>query len=67
VWTMLAVLLVVYVAIAFGFATVLLGLVARWRQEDERELVRAPEEGAPYGPRSERQTDDPVSPMRSTP
>jgi hypothetical protein len=57
---------VVYVAIAFAFATVLLGLAARWRQEDERELVRAPEEGAPYGPR-ELPTDGPVSPMRSTP
>jgi cytochrome bd ubiquinol oxidase subunit I len=67
VWTMLSVLLVVYVAIAFGFATVLRGLVARWRQEDERELVRAPEEGAPYGPRAELQSDGPVSPTRSTP
>ena len=66
VWTMLSVLLVVYVAIAFGFVTVLRGLVARWRQEDERELVRAPEEGAAYGPRSELQSDGPVSPMGST-
>src|SRR2546423_15395569 len=53
VWAMLAVLLVVYALIAIIFVTVLLGLVTRWRHEDERQLVRAPEAGAPYGPRGE--------------
>src|SRR5947209_6338143 len=53
VWAMLAVLLVVYAVIAIIFVTVLLGLVTRWRHEDERQLVRAPEAGAPYGPRRE--------------
>src|SRR6266550_541418 len=42
VWAMLAVLLVVYAVIAIIFVTVLLGLVTRWRHEDERQLVRAP-------------------------
>src|SRR5437899_399511 len=56
VWAMLAVLLVVYAVIAIIFVTVLLGLVTRWRHEDERQLVRAPEAGAPYGPRPELAT-----------
>src|SRR5256884_8912406 len=53
VWAMLGLLLVVYAGIAIIFVTVLLGLVTRWRHEDERQLVRAPEAGAPYGPRPE--------------
>ena len=61
VWAMLAVLLVVYAVIAIIFVTVLLGLVTRWRHEDERQLVRAPEAGAPYGPRRELAADDSVS------
>jgi cytochrome d ubiquinol oxidase subunit I len=67
VWTMLAVLFVVYVAIAVVFVTVIRGLAARWRQEDERELIRAPEEGAPYGPRLGLGTDYRASPMRPLP
>jgi cytochrome d ubiquinol oxidase subunit I len=61
VWTMLSILLVVYAAIAVIFIWVLLGLAARWRQEDERESVRAPEEGAPYGPRMQRAPDGSAS------
>src|SRR5216117_3574359 len=64
VWAMLAVLLVVYAVIAIIFVTVLLGLVTRWRHEDERQLVRAPEAGAPYGPRPELAADGSV---RSSP
>ena len=67
VWSMLSVLLVVYVAIAVIFVTVLLRLAAQWRRDDERELERAPEEGAPYGPRLELATDAPPSPMRRSP
>jgi cytochrome d ubiquinol oxidase subunit I len=67
VWIMLSVLLVVYVLIAFIFVMVLLGLAARWRDEDERELVRAPEEGAPYGPRPELASDGSASLMGSSP
>jgi hypothetical protein len=64
VWAMLAVLLVVYAVIAIIFVTVLLGLATRWRHEDERQLVRAPEAGAPYGPRPELAADGSV---RSSP
>jgi cytochrome bd ubiquinol oxidase subunit I len=67
VWIMLSVLLVVYVLIALIFVTVLLRLAARWRDEDERELVRAPEEGAPYGPRPELASDGSASLMGSSP
>ena len=67
VWIMLSALLVVYVLIALIFVNVLLGLAARWRHEDERELVRAPEEGAPYGPRPELASDGSVSPMGPLP
>jgi cytochrome bd ubiquinol oxidase subunit I len=64
VWAMLSVLLVVYIAIAVIFVIVLLGLAARWRQEDTRDLVRPPEEGAPYGPRASIATEGPVAPVR---
>jgi cytochrome bd ubiquinol oxidase subunit I len=67
VWTMLAVLFVVYVAIAAVFVNLIRGLAARWRQEDERELIRAPEEGAPYGPRLGLGTDYRGSPLRPSP
>jgi cytochrome d ubiquinol oxidase subunit I len=67
VWTMLAVLFVVYVAIAAVFVTVIRGLSARWRQEDDRELIRVPEEGAPYGPRLGLGTAYRGSPMRPSP
>ncbi len=55
VWTMFGVLLVVYAVIAFFFVTLLLRLSTRWRLEDAQtrgEEEAAPEEGAPYGPRS---------------
>ena len=67
VWTMLSVLIVVYTAITLIFVMVLLRLAVRWRHEDERELVQAPETGAPYGPRLDLATDDPASPMRPSP
>ena len=67
VWTMLSVLLVVYAAIGVIFVSVLLSLATRWRQEDERELVRAPEAGAPYGPRPELVRNAPMSPMGPSP
>ena len=67
VWIMFSVLLVVYVLIGLIFVTVLLGLAARWRHEDERELVRAPEEGAPYGPRPELASDGSASLMGPSP
>src|SRR5207248_11596729 len=53
VWTMLAVLIVVYAIIAVVAITLVLKLARRWRQEDAIEAPTAPEEGAPYGPRSE--------------
>jgi cytochrome d ubiquinol oxidase subunit I len=52
VWTMLATLVVVYALIAYFFVRLLVGLGARWRDED------APEEGAPYGPRPRRFAPD---------
>jgi cytochrome d ubiquinol oxidase subunit I len=55
VWMMFGVLLVVYAVIAFFFVTLLLRLSTRWRLEDAEtrgEEEAAPEEGAPYGPRS---------------
>lgn len=64
VWFMLSVLLAVYLAIAVILLTLLLSLAARWRQEDERELVRPPEAGAPYGPRPGLEARGRVSPMR---
>ena len=67
VWTMLSVLIVVYTAITLIFVMALLRLAVRWRHEDERELVQAPETGAPYGPRLDLATDDPASPMRPSP
>jgi cytochrome d ubiquinol oxidase subunit I len=48
VWTMLSVLVVLYSLIAYFFITLLVRLGRRWRDEDA-----APEEGAPYGPRTE--------------
>jgi cytochrome bd ubiquinol oxidase subunit I len=56
VWTMFAALLVVYAVIAYFFVILLLRLSVRWRLEDEGGRggeVLPPEEGAPYGPRSE--------------
>jgi len=55
VWAMLATLVVVYSVIAYFFFAVLRALAARWRHEDVR---GAPEEGAPYGPRSQVFGDD---------
>jgi cytochrome d ubiquinol oxidase subunit I len=51
IWGMLAVLVVVYTAIAAVFVTVVLRLAARWRREDLDEISGAPEKGVPYGPR----------------
>lgn len=48
VWTMLSALVVVYSLIAYFFVTLLVRLGRRWRDEDA-----PPEEGAPYGPRTE--------------
>jgi cytochrome d ubiquinol oxidase subunit I len=53
VWSMLSVLIVVYAAIAVIAITLVLRLAGRWRREDAIEAPTAPEEGAPYGPRSE--------------
>jgi cytochrome d ubiquinol oxidase subunit I len=52
VWSMLSVLVVVYATIAVIAVTLLLKLAGRWRREDASEAPTAPEEGAPYGPRS---------------
>jgi cytochrome d ubiquinol oxidase subunit I len=55
IWSMFAVLLLVYAVIAFFFISGLLRLSARWRLDDAGTGVgrrdSAPEEGAPYGPR----------------
>jgi hypothetical protein len=53
VWSMLSVLIVVYAAIAVIAVTLVLRLAGRWRREDAIEAPTPPEEGAPYGPRSE--------------
>jgi cytochrome d ubiquinol oxidase subunit I len=53
VWSMLSVLIVVYAIIAVVAITLVLKLARRWRQEDAIDAPTAPEEGAPYGPRSE--------------
>jgi cytochrome d ubiquinol oxidase subunit I len=53
VWSMLSVLIVVYAAIAVVAITLVVKLAERWRREDAIEAPTAPEEGAPYGPRSE--------------
>ena len=53
VWSMLTVLIVVYALIAILFVTLVLRLSGRWRREDLAEIAAAPEEGVPYGPRSE--------------
>jgi cytochrome d ubiquinol oxidase subunit I len=53
VWSMLLVLVVVYATIAVIAVTLLLSLARGWRREDAIEAPTAPEEGAPYGPRSE--------------
>jgi hypothetical protein len=42
---------VLYALIAYFFVRLLTGLAARWGREDAG--GPAPEEGAPYGPRSE--------------
>ena len=52
IWTMLAVLVVVYSLIAYFFVVLLLRLAVRWRGED------SPEQGAPYGPRPKRFVGD---------
>jgi cytochrome d ubiquinol oxidase subunit I len=52
IWTMLAVLVVIYSLIAYFFVTLLVRLAARWRDED------SPEQGAPYGPRPQRFVPD---------
>jgi len=49
VWTMLAVLIVVYALIAYFFITLLLKLAARWRREDATD-AKEPEIRVPYGP-----------------
>lgn len=62
IWATLAVLIVVYAAIAFFFFTVLLRLAARWRRDDDAGMGMAeesPERGAPYGPRAARQLGEP--------
>lgn len=51
VWTMLGTLVVVYALIAYFFVYLLLRLAARWRRDDTLG-PSAPEEGAPYGPRT---------------
>ena len=53
IWSMLAVLLVVYAVIAFFFITLLLKLSARWREADlsAEPGPRQPERGVPYGPK----------------
>jgi len=51
IWTMLAVLVVVYAAIAIIFLTLVLNLATRWRRDDLAELAETPESGVPYGPR----------------
>ena len=51
VWTMLAVLVVVYAVIAYFFVSLLLRLARRWRGEDAGEAPQ-PEVGVPYGPRA---------------
>jgi cytochrome bd ubiquinol oxidase subunit I len=53
VWTMLTLLVVVYAVIGITFVTLVLKLSARWRRDDLAELAETPEEGVPYGPRSE--------------
>jgi cytochrome d ubiquinol oxidase subunit I len=53
VWSMLSVLIVVYATIAVVAITLVVKLAGRWRREDAIEAPTAPEEGAPYGPRSE--------------
>jgi cytochrome d ubiquinol oxidase subunit I len=53
VWSMLSVLIVVYATIAVVAITLVMRLAGRWRREDATEAATAPEEGAPYGPRSE--------------
>src|SRR5205807_8618486 len=65
--TMLSMLIVVYSAITLIFVMALLRLAVLGRHEDERELVQAPETGAPYGPRLDLATDDPARPMRPSP
>jgi len=50
---MLSVLIVVYAMLAVVAITLVLKLARRWRHEDAIEAPTAPEEGAPYGTRSE--------------
>jgi hypothetical protein len=64
VWGMLSVLIVVYAAIAVIAIALLLKLTGRWRREDATEAPTAPEEGAPYGPRSEIPSDGGPGPLR---
>ncbi|MFE7239262.1 hypothetical protein [Streptomyces sp. NPDC057582] len=57
-WTMLAIVVVVYVAIFAAFLAVLLKMRTRWRIADASAspaaVSRAPEADTPYGPRGER-------------
>jgi cytochrome d ubiquinol oxidase subunit I len=53
VWTMLSVLIVVYAVIAVIAITLLRKLSARWHREDSIQGPTAPEQGAPYGPPSQ--------------
>lgn len=53
VWSMLSVLIVVYATMAVIAITLLMKLAGRWHREDAGQAPTAPEEGAPYGPRSE--------------
>jgi len=64
VWGMLSVLIVVYAVIAVFAITLLLKLTRRWRREDATEAPTAPEEGAPYGPRSEMPSDGAAGSVR---
>jgi hypothetical protein len=64
VWGMLSVLIVVYVVIAVIAITLLVKLVERWRREDASQAPTAPEEGAPYGPRSEIPSNGAPGPVR---
>jgi cytochrome d ubiquinol oxidase subunit I len=64
VWGMLSVLIVVYAVIAVIAITLLVKLVERWRREDASQAPTAPEEGAPYGPRSEIPSNGAPGPVR---
>lgn len=53
IWTMFAILVVVYAVIAFIFVSILLRLSARWQRADASPGSEPPpEQGSPYGPRA---------------